>query len=108
MNIKWITIAVGTLALTACASMTWHEGSMIQYSQVQALDNNQYQIEVMGGWDHDQAALERAVLKKAKTECNGNAEIISSSMGTYFSASQYASGDAPKIISKVQCLDNGL
>ncbi|BCO17621.1 hypothetical protein KUC3_04780 [Alteromonas sp. KC3] len=106
MNTKWMILTLVTFAVSACASMTWHEGSMIQYSQVQALENNQYQIEVMGGWDHDQAALERAVIKKARTECNGNAEIISSRMGTYFSASQYASGDAPKILSRVRCVDN--
>lgn len=108
MNKKWIPMLVVTVALNGCASMVWHEGSMIQYSQVQAIDPNQYQIEVMGGWEHDQAALERAVLKKARNECNGNAEIISSQMGTYFSASQYATVDAPKIISRVRCLDNGL
>ena len=84
--------------------MDWHEGSMIQYKQVKTMTNGQIKIEVLGGWEHDQAILERAVMKKAKTECNGDAEIVSSEMGRYYSGSAYHSGYAPKIVSIVKCL----
>lgn len=103
MHKKWIIVILAS-SLFSCTSMVWHEGSVIQYKQLQLIEGDKYKIEVLGGWDHDKAALERAVLKKAKEECHGDAEIISSQMGTYLSASQYASGNAPKIVSVVQCL----
>lgn len=108
---KRFLLFISLLVLTACSSMVWHEGSMIQYSNVQAVSQNQFKIEVLGGWDHDQASLERAVLVKAKKECKGEAEIISSEMGTYYSSTTGGgvnlSGNPPKIISTVKCVING-
>jgi hypothetical protein len=88
--------------------MVWHEGSMIQYSNIEPIENNQFSIEVLGGWEHDQKALERAVLKKSNELCKGDSEIISSEMSTYTSSTTGGgvniSGNPPKITSKVKCL----
>ena len=87
--------------------MTWHEGSMIQYSKIKALEDGKHSIEVLGGYDHDQAALERAVMKKATQICKGEAIIESSRMGTYYSGGAAGgvawSGNPPKINSVVKC-----
>jgi uncharacterized OsmC-like protein len=95
------------LSLSGCASMTWHEGSMIQYSEIKPLEDNGYSIEVLGGYDHDQESLERAVLKKADKLCGGTAVIESSSMSTYYSGGAAGgvafSGNPPKINSFVKC-----
>ena len=108
MNNKLISISMLALSLTACTSMIWHEGSMIQYQNISSLPDNQFSIEVLGGWEHDQKALERAVLKKAKELCKTEASVISSDMGTYYSSTTgggvNVSGNPPKIISVVRCV----
>lgn len=75
---------------------------MIQYKNVQKTSENRFSIEVLGGWDHDQESLERAVLEKAGELCASHAEILSSEMGEYFSGGAI-SGYAPKITSIVIC-----
>ena len=108
MNYRKALFLILTLNIASCASMVWHEGSVIQYSNIESIENNQFNIEVLGGWDHDQKALERAVLKKANELCNGKSVIISSEMGTYYSSTTGGgvnfSGNPPKIVSTVKCL----
>jgi len=38
--------------------MVWHEGSVIQYKNIQEIDENQYSLEILGGWQHNQETLE--------------------------------------------------
>lgn len=100
-------LVISTSLLSACTSMVWHEGSMIQYSEVQELGENRFQVEVLGGYVHEQEHLERAVLKKAKNLCSGQAVIEKSTMSTYYSGGAGGgvafSGNPPKIISVVKC-----
>jgi hypothetical protein len=109
MNDKLITSFVLLLSVSGCASMTWHEGSMIQYSNIEPLESGGFNIEVLGGWDHDQSSLERAVIIKAEKLCKSDAKVIFSQMGTYYSSTTgggvSASGNPPKIITEVQCVD---
>lgn len=104
---KTITLVVPIL-MSGCASMVWHEGSMIQYKDIKEIEKNKYSMEILGGWRHNQEILEDAVLKKARSLCNGEAEILSSSMDTYHTSTSgggvITSGNPPKIISTVQCL----
>jgi hypothetical protein len=108
MNYRKVFFLIFALNITGCASMVWHEGSMIQYSNIAPVENNQFSIEVLGGWEHDKNALERAVLKKSNDLCKGDSEIISSEISTYFSSTTgggvNVSGHPPKITSKVRCL----
>ncbi len=107
MNIKIILSVTLLLSLQGCSSMVWHKGSVIQYKNIEELDGNRYSMDVLGGWRHNQEILEDAVLKKAKSLCPGNAEIVSSSMSTYNSSTYVDgvsfSGNPPKITSIVQC-----
>ena len=111
MNLKTTPLLVITLLLQACSSMVWHEGSVIQYKNIEELNDNEYSMEVLGGWRHDQKILERAVLKKAQSLCNGEATILTSEMSTYHSSSTADgitySGNPPKITSTVQCISSG-